>query len=228
MHDHNPLNCDDGVCTDPVKTFCDVDGSVAGHAHTCIEPTCTAGMPVACQGESAVACNASGTDFDVTPCDQGCNAMTMVCNSCDPSTVACVNDTVMMCGANGIYEPGPLCAAGCVAMPAPHCGYLEPKYLPDVCDAAVTAPNFTVITSGNFDTSLDASCTGGVVAQTGGPDLCVVRAKQISIDQVATLAVTGPRALALVADDDVTIAGVLDVSANGDSSGPGGGLVYAA
>jgi hypothetical protein len=107
----------------------------------------------------------------------------------------------------------------------PHAPYLEPRYLPDICDAVATATDFTVTGSASFDTQLANNCTGGVVGQDSGPEICVVRYGAIKIVHDATLVVVGTRALAFVADSAVTIEGVLDVSASGITAGPGGGTV---
>src|ERR1041384_7836514 len=66
----------------------------------------------------------------------------------------------------------------------PH--YVEPRYLPDICDSAASMPVFT---AGNapFSTSLDANCTGGVVAQSNGPEICVVRYGSIRLATDVTL-----------------------------------------
>ena len=119
------------------------------------------------------------------------------------------------------------CASGCVAegATAAHCAYLEPRYVPDACDEPATEPSLVITTSATFDTNLDTNCTGGVVTQTGGPDLCVVRYGTFTIEAAETLTVTGDRALAVVTDGDLQIAGTLDAAAEVATSGPGGGSI---
>jgi len=107
----------------------------------------------------------------------------------------------------------------------PHAPYLEPRYLPDVCDVAATMPEFLVTNFGNFDTSLNNNCTGGVVAQDNGPEICVVRYGSIHVEVTGGLTVSGSRALALVADTMISIDGILDIAAKGKVSGPGGGTL---
>ena len=107
----------------------------------------------------------------------------------------------------------------------PHAPYLEPRYLPDVCDVAATIPEFSVTNFGNFDTSLNNNCTGGVVAQDNGPEICVVRYGSIHVEVAGGLTVSGSRALALVADSTISVDGILDVAAKADISGPGGGTL---
>jgi hypothetical protein len=119
------------------------------------------------------------------------------------------------------------CVASCVAAagntPA-HCRYLEPKWLPDICDMPATIDDFTIATSASLDTNLATSCTGGLVAQAPGPPICVVRAKTINVQAGRTLTVTGPRPIALVADTAVMINGTISAAAVAGVNGPGGGF----
>jgi hypothetical protein len=122
---------------------------------------------------------------------------------------------------------------GCVDTPNAHCAYLEPKYLPDVCDVPASDARLSVAADTTIDPTEDVMCNGGVVPQTSGaslPDICVIHYGSIDVD--ATLrftpvsgAGTVGRVVALVADNDLTIVGTLNVSALGLSSGPGGGYV---
>jgi hypothetical protein len=153
-------------------------------------------------------------------------------DTCTPDDLACGEGVVNQCNQNGQWMAVESCAADCVAAPSPHCAYLEPKYLPDICDEPATADSFEVSQPGTLmiDSDLDQTCTGGIVMQTGASEICIIRARTISIAAGATLKVVsnksgagGGRAIALVADDSVTLDGVLDVSADGIVSGPGGG-----
>jgi len=222
----NPYFCEDGVCIDPARPFCDIDGSVAGDPGVCLAVTCAPEMPSACQGESSVTCNATGTNFDVTPCNHGCNDQTFVCNVCEPSTASCSGDVLESCGEDGVVASTETCTGGCVTSPNAHCAHLTPRYVPDICDSAATSPTFVVSTSGTLDTSLDQNCNGGVVDQPGTRPLCVMRYGTIKITQGATLKLTGTRPVAIVADRDFEIAGAIDASADNmpvGTSGPGGG-----
>ena len=109
--------------------------------------------------------------------------------------------------------------------PAPHESYLEPRYLPDICDVVATSPEFTVDNTASLSTTLDAACTGGIIAQDGGPDICVLRYGTIQIAGQGQLVVNGTRALALVADSAVRIDGILEVGGRGRTNGPGGGTM---
>lgn len=148
---------------------------------------------------------------------------TRACNQCEPSTSRCEAGVFQACDAEGRIAIEETCALGCVEGPAPHCAYLEPRYLPDVCDTRATLDELTIASTATFDTDFDPACTGGVVAQTGGPSICVVRYGTIAIAASRSLNVIGTRALALVADHSIAIDGLLDVGANGPKDGPGGG-----
>jgi hypothetical protein len=64
-------------------------------------------------------------------------------------------------------------------------------------------------------------CTN-FVAQAGGPEICVVHAGTITIASGATLTATGARALALVADEQAQIDGVLDANGRSGNAAAGG------
>lgn len=219
----NPLDCSDGTCSDKAHPYCDKDGTVAGEPNTCIAPSCSApNVFVDCKGDTAVSCNAAGDGYTLTPCNMGCSAAAHGCNMCTPNGMYCTADGVQACGADGAPTTFEACAAGCVSDPQPHCAHLAARYLPSVCDTAATGA-FDVPSNATLSTDLDAVCTGGIIQQTGAPEICVVRSKTITIESAATLKVTGLRLLALVADDSLSILGSLDASADGPTSGPGGG-----
>ncbi|HSN27099.1 MAG TPA: hypothetical protein VLT45_12460 [Kofleriaceae bacterium] len=218
----NPLDCSDGTCSDKAHPYCDKDGTVAGEPNTCIAASCSApNVFVDCKGDTAVACNATGDGYTLTPCSMGCSAEAHGCNMCTPNGTYCTADGVQACGADGAPTTFEACAQGCVADPQPHCAHLVPRYLPSVCDTAATGD--VSLPAATLGTDLDPACTGGVVQQTAAPAICVVRGKTITIDSGVTLKVAGTRLLALVADDSVSIHGVVDASADGVTSGPGGG-----
>src|SRR5512140_2605247 len=59
--------------------------------------------------------------------------------------------------------------------------YISPVWLPDACDVPATLDSFLSDTVVTFDTALDVGCSGGIVPQSGGPDICVVRAGSITV-----------------------------------------------
>ena len=220
----NPaFTCPDGTCSDPGYPFCDADGTIGGQAGTCIAVSCSPGTFAACDGNSAITCNASGDNYDVTPCAAECDP-NLGCVGCTPGTSECGSGVVNQCSGSGAWTPAETCIFDCVASPTPHCAYLQPKYLPDICDAVATDDKFEITSSATMDTTADPSCNGGILPQTGGPDICIVRYKTISIDANKTFAVKGTRALALVSDGDLRVDGTLDIAAHGSIDGPGGGL----
>jgi hypothetical protein len=191
-------------------------------------PSCTANEFVGCDGNVAQTCDQTGDGVVVTDCGAaGCNADAKRCNQCAPSTDSCGSEpnAIELCGADGMRAGTDTCSLGCIASPMGHCAYLEPRYLPDVCDSPATIPAFTISTLVGFDTGLDNNCTGGVVHQEGAANICVVRYGSIDITATGTLLVSGARALALVTDGALRIEGELDVNAAGQGNGPGGGAI---
>jgi hypothetical protein len=221
----NPAaTCADGACIDPDFPFCDVDGVISGESNVCVSLSCTPGDFLECRGDNEVVCNAGGTDYEVDACQTGCSAASNGCNACVANTSVCGDHMVEHCGADGMQAAPEMCQLDCVDAPTPHCGYLEPRYLPDVCDVPASG-DLTISTSGMFDTTLNTNCNGGIIAQTGGPAICVVRYSTISITATSTLIVVGGNALALIADQSLSIDGVLDIGAKGVRDGPGGGFI---
>ena len=188
--------------------------------------SCTPSTFLSCNGGDAIFCNGAGDGTMAQSCGApGCNAAAGRCNQCAPSTTACDGNVLERCDAAGLPLADESCARACVAAPAPHCAYISPTYLPDVCDTAAAMPSLTISTSVTIDTNLDTNCTGGVINQSGGPPFCVLRYGTITVESGRTLTLTGGRAAALVTDGALQLLGTLDASANGTTSGPGGGLV---
>jgi hypothetical protein len=138
---------------------------------------------------------------------------------CVPSTVACIGDAIVACAADGTPTTSATCDLGCDASGgAPKCNVLQPTNIAaTTCDAAAAAD--LVITSGITTIDTGSNCDS-VIAQTGGPAICVRAFTNISIAQGATLRAVGTRALALVATNGFTVDGTIDVSANGPNGGP--------
>ncbi len=193
--------------------------------------TCTAGSFLGCEGDSARACNAAGNGAEVEACGApGCNADARRCNSCEPDTASCSAGGTELehCGADGLPSMSDVCSLGCVVGKDPtpdHCAYLQPMFLPDVCDAPATMTALTLSSDATIDTNITAVCTGGVVTQPGGPSICVIRYGTIEIANSVTIKVRGSLAVAFVADHELNMRGLLDVSADGSTNGPGGGTM---
>ncbi len=223
----NNATCADDYCQDETLPFCDKDGFLEGTENACIAISCTPSELVACHtATEAYYCNATGNDINISPCANGCDEAMGGCideiiveEACIANTVECDGDVVKRCNADGVLSVE-ACDVSCVSDPEPHCAYLEPKYLPDICDMPATGH----VDFGPFDTNIDSQCTGGIVTQVDGPEICVVRAATISIPTGVIAKVTGARALALVADSSLLLEGELDISADARSSGPGGAV----
>lgn len=184
-----------------------------------VEP-CLVGF-LGCEGDVAKRC-VDGLEITSEQCAAGCNSEAERCNECTPNAVTCTGDQLQTCGADGLVAATETCALGCSEGGEAQCAHLEPHYLPTVCDVPATQ-SALVFPSGQLntlDTNVAANCTGGIIAQVNGPEVCVVRADTISIDGV--LNVIGNRAIAFVADNALDVDNIVDVSARRRLSGPGG------
>ena len=232
----NPvLECDKtGACTDPRFPFCDATGSIAGDPGRCIAVSCTAGTFAACDGENAVVCDAAGTNYQLMSCPNGCDAAQGGCIPCQPNMKACGDHTLYTCDASGAHT-AETCAAGCVDGTNPHCAILQPRHLPGVCDTPGQG-TLEIASNTTFDTAVDSNCTGGLVQQSGGPEICVVRNASMHLASSAKLRIVNgvtttregnvkDRPIAIVVDDDLSIEGVVDASSEQASgvASPGGG-----
>ncbi len=220
MHQGESSSCLDDFCNDSTLQFCDVDGRFGGEPLTCIAVECTPQEFAGCREGDALICNAAGTSYNESFCELGCDDATGCITTsleCEPGAVRCGAGTLERCNAAGEFV-SEACAAGCIESPEAHCAYLEPQYLPDVCDEPATAVHLDL---GSVNTDDDSLCNGGIVPQTDGPaDICVVRYQTITVPAGGPESkITGSRVLALVADSLVDVAGILDVSADGTASG---------
>ncbi|HEY1552846.1 MAG TPA: hypothetical protein VGG28_33685 [Kofleriaceae bacterium] len=148
--------------------------------------------------------------------------------TCSPGDVKeCSGSAALTCNDAGDGYDLDSCALGCTNNGSAHCAYLQPTYMPDVCDSRAAGSSITFTGSGTLDPNLDSNCTGGVLMQAGANDICVVRYNSISVVAGSTLTILGAagsgRALALVADDTLTVDGFVDVGAHTGLNGPGGG-----
>ena len=66
----------------PGRTFCDIDGEVAGQSNSCIAVSCSPGTFETCRGDLAITCNGMGTDFDLIQCPLGCDVVSGGCKTC--------------------------------------------------------------------------------------------------------------------------------------------------
>lgn len=227
----NPLYCaDDTPCSDPARPYCDLGGEIAGNKHTCIKVSCGPGDPLACLDDAtSLVCIASGADVVPITCANGC--VGKACAGCEPGTTWCDGDgNVRTCDAGGAESVRETCSVGCATSPTPHCQYLAPSYLPDICDHAATSGARVVSSDTTLDTSSLPSCNGGILMQVGDPRVCVLRYSSFSLASGVTLTaqpgLTSEHrpALAIVVDDELAIHGILDASADARLDGAGGGV----
>jgi hypothetical protein len=108
----NPDVCLDGHCPDPSKPFCDEGGEIDGEPGACVAVTCTAGEFAACRDDRALMCNATGDNYDVVQCSDGCSDASAGCNECAATGENC----------------GPKAPT-----------YILPKYLPNIFSVRTTA-----------------------------------------------------------------------------------------
>ena len=179
------------------------------------------------------------SDPDLPFCDVdgsiGGEPNTCIAVTCTPGEFeACRGDRALTCNTAGdnyeLVECQYGCSAeanGCKACDAPECEkHIIPKYVPDACNQLTTAGALSISASTTFDTGNALNCTT-TITQVDGPEICVLRHGTINIDRNQTLTVIGSRALALVADRDISIDGEIDARARFDgvsnNNGPGGG-----
>lgn len=202
----DPLYCDKNTpCTDPARPFCDVDGTYPasdGIGNTCIsDPT----------GPDA------GPGDENTP-DAGA--------ACQASTSVCADDETTVCGADGHVAEVKHCALGCNDT-GERCVDVDPSNdLGGYLDMTDTAPDVALSAGAVIDTDAGTITDGDgtvidvpdfqVTAPAGGVAIRVFAVKSLSI---ADATVTGARALAIVSDGDITIAGHVRVLAGAMTSG---------
>ena len=230
----NPAaTCSGGVCTDPGHPYCDVDGSIGGEPNTCIAVSCTAGDFKSCAGsDMAVVCNANGNGYDTQSCAYGCDPSTGCgsgsgSGSCTADEVLrCDGEQLVSCNADGTGEVTEACALGCDGT-GPRCKGVDPSnglatYLDQAAQQGdVVLPDGTTISTDNGTVNGPGGAIAvatTIISQSNGPMLRVLMAKSFAIGNVR---VTGTAALAIVSAGDITITGVLDLSADGLTSGPG-------
>ncbi|HEX4452815.1 MAG TPA: hypothetical protein VH143_18195, partial [Kofleriaceae bacterium] len=147
--------------------------------------------------------------------------------ACTPGSIAeCSGSDALTCNATGTGYDLDSCALGCSNTGSAHCAYLQPTYLPDACDVAAQGSAIAFSGSGSFDPNLDSNCTA-IVPQPGAAEVCIVHYGAIEVGSDAVVTVVGKfgggRAVAFIADGDLTVDGVIDAGGHVGTSGPGGG-----
>jgi hypothetical protein len=227
--------CQEGTCTTPDFPFCDVSGAFSGEEGTCIAVTCVAGEFGECRGDREVRCNTTGTNYDVVQCERGCDPAASGCRLCSPSETACTNGALATCDANGAVTSMQGCALGCFEA-QPRCRDIAPsnslaKYL----DMIQSPPDLD-LSGGGVITTINGEITSSsgdalsipnylVPAPSGGVAIRVLVAKRVRLGNVTVTAGAtdwgqGP-ALAILATDEITVEGLLDLT-DWDRPSPGG------
>lgn len=160
-------------------------------------------------------------DVDAGPGDSDAGPLGDAGNDARPGCApGCVGTTLTTCA--GGTPTVATCDLGCAPGGA-RCGEMVPSNVTATLLSAGTRDLSVDASGAAFDTSTCAavSVDSMVVAQSGGPELCVLVVHNVRIEGI--LSITGRRPLAIIASGDVEIDGVIDVSAQLARPGPGGG-----
>jgi hypothetical protein len=144
---------------------------------------------------------------------------------CDPAKARCPEGQWCVAGASGFVcsadEPGTPDARGGDAASGLCFGT---GLVRNLCFPQLPAGTLTISGAASIDTATvgNGNCTTIVGQATGQPSLCVVARETIRVAALATLKVTGPLPLVLVATGAIDVAGTIDVSGHADGTvGPG-------
>jgi len=145
--------------------------------------------------------------------------------TCTASTTTCSSSTLVVCDADGIGTVT-TCGFGC-AISGDRCNDLDPSnglrtYLDQSANASPLVLSGNAIIDTSAGTITDGDGTVLTVATASVPatpvEILVVTVKSF---EAANVKVRGTRALAIMSDGDVTIGGVMSVSAESYVPGPG-------
>lgn len=138
-------------------------------------------------------------------------------------------NTLATCKSDGTGFTTETCALGCGSMPAPHCQVVVPSlpasvddFQSGLADLVIpnTAPHFINTDDGSI-TNLRAAGTGNksqIVFRTTAPGANnkgagIFSVNRLEVQNGATLQVVGSRALVIVANTTIAVAGVIDARA---------------
>jgi len=201
----NPNNCESGVCSDPALPYCDVSGAISGTPKTCVAVSCTANAFEACDGNSAVVCNASGDNYSSQQCTNGCDP-TIGCRVCAAGETVCANGEVQTCDATGAVTSSTKCPLGCFE-DQPRCRDIDPSNgLAQYMDMATAGPDL-VMSGGQLNVP-----SGKVGTLSGGP-------ANVAVFTVA--ATSGGAPMAVIPLHSLMLSGSVQlVSDTGDDAAP--------
>ncbi len=220
----NARYCGDGACVDPAYPFCDVDGMFGDLRQQCVAVACAPGDFVACRGDHELRCNVTGTNYDVTRCELGCDSAGG-CRFCEANQTACTNGTVSSCDAAGNVVSSETCPLGCFE-DQPRCRDIDPSNgLGQYLDLVPEPPDLD-LEGAHFDTGAGTITTksGETIAvpsfgaaNSGGPLIRVFVANKVRLKNVSAYSTAGPDhvsgpALAILARREIVIDGRLAVA----------------
>jgi len=142
--------------------------------------------------------------------------------TCAADTIVCENGRYVECSSDGTVAREMTCSLGC-APDVAKCLDVDPSNaLAPYLDMAPTSEDVAFAGTSTINTSTGVVVNAGVsitVPNQSFGGMRVFMFKSLSID--GTLKVSGSDPLAIVVDGAVTITGLLDVSADGSTPGPG-------
>jgi hypothetical protein len=228
--------CVDEDCNDTQE--CTTDRCAIG---MCSYAGVNAGTP--CDGGDGNYCNSTCDGMD------GCSGLPVICDdgnicngaeTCDttngscrdgtdlPASDYCDGNDLATCDEEGNQTSSEACVLGCNTAPDPdRCYQVNPS---NIDPTLLCASSYDLVITGpaSIDTengTISGVAGGDIVFNTkvqGGPDPDIGVFSFNSIDIQGDVTVTGGNALALLACNDITIAGAIDASASGRAGGPGG------
>lgn len=162
----------------------------------------------------------SGIDIDarISPTiDAGVSA-------CTPSTVRCSADVLVTCGDDGTVAAQEECVLGC--FDDERCAQLDPSNnLAEALDSAATAGDVVLAEDATINTTTQViEGANGVqdfvmtVDSSGPVEVLILQVKSLTAGDIT---VVGERALAIVADGDISLSGTLSVNAINNQRGAG-------
>lgn len=164
--------------------------------------------------------------LDASP-DAAIDAMVDAALACEPDTITCIDGHYVDCSATGTAEVEMNCPLGCDEA-SDRCIDVDPSNgLAEYLDAArddAAAPALTLGEGSSIDTDSGVVFDGSSSVVVPHADLGEHRVFMVkSMTLSGTTTVTGTRGLMIVSDGAIEISATLDVSANLQVNGPGGG-----
>ncbi len=208
---------------------------------------CNPAVATTCNGAATAAnhCSATGV-LTTAACPLGCNAASQDCNQCVPGSDFCDANAshTVSCTSRGTPGAPSACTYGCQTQTGagqttavgdckdlvPSNGLILDCLPPGTGGFTLTLNADATIDPATGTLTLDAggaialpSGVYAVVTQTGGPPIGVFHFQSFAINPGVTLSVTpaSTHALAILADGNVNIEGMLDVGGDHSTPGPG-------